>query len=69
MNLEKLLIIDTIQMYDLMNALNVEINPSFDFFNLILVNFFAYILIAILIVVIKNIYHMILPRRMRKWGF
>lgn len=69
MNIEKFLIIDTIQMYDIMNALNIEINSSFDFINLILVNFFAYLLIAILIVIIKNIYHMILPRKMRKWGF
>lgn len=66
-NLEKFLIIDTIQMYDLMNAMNIEINSSFDFINLILVNFFAYLLIAILIIVLKNIYYMIIPRRMRKW--
>lgn len=66
-NIEKFLIIDTIQMYDLMNALNIEINSSFDFINLILVNFFAYLLIAILIIVLKNIYYMIIPRRMRKW--
>ena len=66
-NLEKFLIIDTIQMYDLMNALNIEINSSFDFINLILVNFFAYLLIAILIIVLKNIYYMIIPRKMRRW--
>lgn len=66
-NIEKFLIIDTIQMYDLMNAMNIEINSSFDFINLILVNFFAYLLIAILIIVLKNIYYMIIPRRMRKW--
>lgn len=66
-NLEKFLIIDTIQMYDLMNAMNIEINSSFDFINLILVNFFAYLLIAILIIVLKNIYYMIIPRKMRRW--
>lgn len=66
-NIEKFLIIDTIQMYDLMNAMNIEINSSFDFINLILVNFFAYLLIAILIIVLKNIYYMIIPRKMRKW--
>lgn len=66
-NIEKFLIIDTIKMYDLMNALNIEINSSFDFINLILVNFFAYLLIAILIIVLKNIYYMIIPRKMRKW--
>lgn len=66
-NIQKFLIIDTIQMYDLMNAMNIEINSSFDFINLILVNFLAYLLIAILIIVLKNIYYMIIPRRMRKW--
>lgn len=66
-NIEKFLIIDTIQMYDLMNAMNIEINSSFDFINLILVNFFAYLLVGILIIVLKNLYYMIIPRRMRKW--
>ena len=66
-NIEKFLIIDTIQMYDLMNAMNIEINSSFYFINLILVNFFAYLLVGILIIVLKNLYYMIIPRRMRKW--
>ena len=66
-NIQKFLIIDTIQMYDLMNAMNIEINSGFDFINLILVNFFAYLLIAILIIVLKNIYYMIIPRKLRKW--
>ncbi|MBQ2407997.1 MAG: hypothetical protein II309_01070 [Bacilli bacterium] len=67
MNLEKFMIIDKIALYDIMNNLNFEINPSFDFINLILANFFAYLLIALLIVILKNVYHMIMPRSIRKW--
>ncbi len=66
LNLEKLIIIDKIAMYDIMNALNVEINSSFDFINLILVNFLAYLLIGILLVCLKNFYYMLIPRGLRK---